>query len=106
MPGPGGVGGVTPFKIIDNFYHFNQLKYQKTNMRKDLLTLFYTYRIKLLKFWLEFKNCSRILTEFCSSCRIQNIGEKKILMTDLIVNHMNSAGWYRILIEFCCDFEF
>ncbi len=27
-------------------------------------------------------------------------------MADLIMNHMSPAGWYRIMTEFCCDFEF
>jgi hypothetical protein len=46
------------------------------------------------------------VTEFCSFYKRQNIGEKKILMTDLIVNRTNSVGCYRNLIEFCCDFIF
>ncbi len=48
--------------------------------------------VELLEFWLESKNCSRILTEFCSFFGMQNIREKKILLIDIIVNHMNSAA--------------
>jgi hypothetical protein len=46
--------------------------------------------------WLEIKETHSFLTEFCSSCRIKNIAEKKILMTHLIVNHIVPRGISRL----------
>ena len=74
--GGGGVGGATPPPIIENFYHFNQLKDQKTNMRKDLLTLFYTYRIKLTFSWTNYKVKSKCI-RFAKNLQLHKHNEPK-----------------------------